>query len=1001
MAGEARKTVTVVFVDVSSSTSLGERLDAEALRDVMARYFATAQRVLERHGGLVEKFIGDAVMAVFGLPAVHEDDALRAVRAVAELRDEITVLNDELERQRGVRIALRTGINTGEVVVGDPGEQQFYATGDAVNVAARLEQAARPGDILLGKMTRSLVRDAVELEPLPALDLKGKDESVPAWRLVAVQPGAPPFTRRLEAPLIGRDAELDRLLATFMEARDERAPRLCTIVGAPGVGKSRLVAELIGQIVGEATVLTGRCLSYGEGITYWPLIEILRQAESKFDLPSVVPEQPLALVAGLVGKGEDQSGTEETFWAVRKLLEAIAREGPLVVVIDDVHWAESTFLDLIEHVLDFAQAVPLLVVASARPEFLEQRPTWASQRKDFALVHLDPLGSEDVGALIAALTVADLPQDTRLRIEVASAGNPLFLEQMVAMLSEGHGNGEISVPPTIQALLAARIDELTPDERAVVEPAAVVGHEFWRAALVELCPPGLGVSASLQRLVRKELIGRVGSSFVEEDAFRFHHVLIRDAAYAGIPKARRAELHERFADWLERTTPEFEEVVGYHLEHAFRYRQELGPVGEPEQALALRAAEKLQFAGRRAVDRADMSAAAGLLDRACSLMPMGRRERLELLVELARALEHVGEFQSAEDLLAAAIKEADTTDDRRIQLIARVEHASLHFTHNPEARAGEPRRVALETIPELEQLHDDEGLSRAWRLLGHEAWSACRWGELAETLTQALTYARRAGNRAEQIDHLGWLAAAFYHGPTPASRALERLGHLLEEAPPHSTVEAHAKTFMGGLHAMLGDFDEARELFDAGYAIFEEMGLITRLGGRSLVGADIEIWAGDLAAAEGRIRKGYLALERVGEVGRRSTVSAVLADVLYQQGNYDEAERFTAISEDLTAPGDVASEVGWRFVRAELLARRGEVPAAEALMNEATEQVERTDFLNLRASVALARAELDRLAGEPREAHSSIERAIALYEQKENVVAAERTRARLAELKTA
>jgi class 3 adenylate cyclase/tetratricopeptide (TPR) repeat protein len=999
MTSEARKTVTVVFTDVTGSTSLGEQLDPEALRDVMARYFATAQNTFERHGGTVEKFIGDAVMAVFGIPSVHEDDALRAVRAAAELRDELGALNEELERERGVRIALRMGVNTGEVVVGDPDGREFFATGDAVNVAARLEQAAAPGEILIGESTRALVRDAANIEPVDELDLKGKTDRVPAWRVRAVEAGAPAFTRRLDAPLVGRREELERLLALYREACHQGASRLCTILGAPGMGKSRLAAELAARVGAEATVLVGRCLSYGEGITYWPLVEIVREAEQRFDLAELVPERPLQLVRGLLGREAAASEREEGFWAVRKLFEALARPRPLVVLLDDVQWAEPTFLDLVEHVLDFAEGAPLFLVAQARPEFIEARPLWASRRDDLELIHLEALRTDEMDALLDALPAGNgLSPETRGRIEEASAGNPLFLEQMLAMLSEnGHdrATGEIDAPPTIQALLAARIDELALEERAVVEPAAVIGQEFWRAALVELCP-GLPISASLQRLARKELIGRVHSSFVEDDAFRFRHVLIRDAAYSGISKARRAELHNRFADWLEQAMPEFDEIIGYHLEQAVGYRGELGPFGEAEDSLALRAAEKLAAAGRRAAERSDMAAAAGLLGRAHSLIPAGRSERLELVVELARALENIGEIQAAEELLAQAIEEAETTGDRRIQLLAGVEHASLYFTHNPAASAGDAGRVALESIPELEQLQDDEGLARAWRLLSHEGWAACQWEEVTRAIDRALDYASRAGNRAEQSDHLGWLTAALYHGPTPASEAIGRLERVLEEADQHSTVEAHAKTFLGGLHAMVGNFGVARRLFDEGYAIFREMGLVTRLGGRSLVGGDIEVWSGDLPAAEKCVREGYVALEEIGESGRRSTVAAVLADLLYQQGKYDEADRFTVISEQLTTTGDIASEVGWRLVRAEVLARRGEHEDAEKLMLEASDRVEKTDFLNFQASVMLARAELARLAGTPQQAAELVEQAVAIYERKENLAAAGRAQKLLA-----
>jgi class 3 adenylate cyclase/tetratricopeptide (TPR) repeat protein len=1000
MAGEARKTVTIVFTDVTGSTSLGEQLDPEALRGVMARYFETAQTVLERHGGTVEKFIGDAVMAVFGIPTMHEDDALRAVRAAAELRDELETLNVELEQERGVRIALRTGVNTGEVVVGDPSAQQFYATGDAVNVAARLEQAAGPGEILIGDSTRQLVRDAAELEPVDDLDLKGKTERVPAWRLARVEPGAAGFARRLESPLVGRREELERLAELYGEARDSRSPRLCTILGAPGVGKSRLTAELAAHVEREATVLLGRCLSYGEGITYWPLVEIVQQAEQRFPLGDMLAERPRELIETLTGSGQAGGSTEEAFWAVRKLFEALARERPLVIVLDDVHWAEATFLDLVEHVLEFAEDAPLLLVALARPEFLDKRPLWASQQEDRSLVRLEQLTDEQAETLIDTLAgAAKLPPETRRRIGDASEGNPLFLEQMLAMLSgDGQGDGDVAVPPTIQALLAARIDELGAEERAVVEPAAVIGQEFWREALLELCPADVGLSASLQRLVRKELIGRARSSFEKEDAFHFRHILVRDAAYSGIAKSRRAELHERFADWLERTMPEYEEIVGYHLEQAYRYHEELAPVGRAEQSLALRAAESLEAAGRRAAERGDMAATAALLRRALALIPVGRPGRLDLVPELAYALVHLGELVSAEKVLREAVDEAAGAADRQVQLRLRIEYAAHRVAHDPGFRAGDARRIAMETIPELEELDDDDGLARAWRLLSYEGWVACRWGEMAEALDRALERARRAGNRREEADDLRWLSNAVYWGPTPAPEAITRLERMLEDPGSDTLAQATVLTNLGGLNAMCGWFDEARHLRDRGQAIFREMGVLLRVGGSSLIAANIEVFAGDLPAAELALRHAVEVLERIGETGVRSTVVGYLAEVLYGQGKEDEAERFTEISEALTGSGDVASEVQWRHVRAKILARRGEIGPAEELMAKAVEFVETTDFLNLRGAVLLSRAELARLIGKPEQAPSLFEEAIRTFEQKGNLAEAERTRALLSEL---
>ena len=840
MAGEARKTVTIVFTDVTGSTSLGEQLDPEALRGVMARYFETAQSVLERHGGTVEKFIGDAVMAVFGIPTMHEDDAVRAVRAAVELRDELETLNVELEQERGVRIALRTGVNTGEVVVGDPATQHFYATGDAVNVAARLEQAAGPGEILIGDSTRHLVRDAVQLESVDDLGLKGKTDRVPAWRLTRVDPEATGFARRLESPLVGREDELGRMLESFERARDGRHPGLCTVLGMPGVGKSRLMAELGARVGGEATVVVGRCLSYGEGITFWPLVEIVQGLDDLFSLAELIPERPLAQVRALTGSAEGAGSTEESFWAIRKLLEAVARERPLVVVLDDVQWAEATFLDLVEHVLEFAENAPLLLVALARPEFLDERPLWASHRDDLTLIRLEPLSDEQTAVLIDALAAdAPLPEEVRRRVGAASAGNPLFLEQMLAMLSgNGHAAGDVAVPPTIQALLAARIDELAPDERAVAEPAAVVGQEFWREAVVELCPPETAVSASLQRLVRKELIGRARSSLAEGDAFRFRHILIRDAAYAGIAKGRRAELHERFAGWLEHTAPEYEEIVGYHLEQSFHYREELGPLGESERQLGRRAGERLGSAGLRASDRGDVIAAVSLLDRAVALLPPLDPRRFDLLGALGSALEHGGRLEEAQVLLAEAAREAANAGDRRAEMRLRIELALVRFGQAEAAAPDELEPLVDEAVSVFDEFGDDVGLAATWTLSAFESWAALRWQEMSEKMERAIAHARRAGNQAAINRCFGWLTPSYIFGPTPVAEAIARIEEIRAESEPGSLGEATTLTALGWLEAMRGDVEKGRALYRQGSEQLIELGALVRRAGRSMVGAE-------------------------------------------------------------------------------------------------------------------------------------------------------------------
>ena len=513
-------------------------------------------------------------MGVFGVPAVHEDDALRALRAAAELRDSISALNEELERDYAVSVQVRVGVNTGEVVTGT---EERLATGDAVNVAARLEQAAQPGEILIGEETLALARDAVDVEPLEALVAKGKSEPVRAFRLVTVRKDAPAFERRLDSAMVGRVRELALLRQAFERAVSESGCHLFTMLGPAGVGKSRLVAELLGSLGGEVAVLSGRCLSYGEGITYWPLIEIFRQADAEDELTDSLA----------------QTSSEETFWSVRTWLERRARERPLVLVLDDLHWAEPTFLDLVEHVADWSRDAPILLLCIARAELLDARPAWSGGKLNATTVLLEPLSEPESEELVTNLVgQVSVDERTRRRIVDAAEGNPLFVEEMLAMVAEDDGAREpMEVPPTIHALLAARLDRLQPRERQVVERASVEGKVFHRGAVAELTPEEMRpeVAAHLLALVRKELIRPDEGDMPGEDAFRFRHLLIRDAAYQSLPKEERAFLHERLASWMERVAAnriqDYEEILGYHLEQAHRLRAELGPLDRAGRAL--------------------------------------------------------------------------------------------------------------------------------------------------------------------------------------------------------------------------------------------------------------------------------------------------------------------------------------------------------------------------------------------------------------------------------
>ncbi len=502
---DQRKIVTVLFTDVADYTPLSEQLDPEALRSIMLRFFDVVRSAIERHGGTVGKYIGDAVLAVFGVPRVHEDDALRAVRAAVEIREALEELNDDLARERAVTLVTRTGIHTGEVMAGDPSSSESFVVGDTVNVAARLEQTAPPGEILIGATTRTLVGDDVDVDGLGSLDLKGKTGPVAAYRVVGVRSIAAGRERRLDAPLVGRERQLRALHDALDAAAASRAPSLFTVLGSAGVGKSRLVAEFLADVP-DAAVHSGRCLSYGEGITYWPVGEIVRSIVGVPDVATgteVVDGLSSALagaseaeaitsrLAGLIDATADPVAREDGFWAVRRFFEQTAESGPLVLVFDDVQWAEPALLDLIEHIADWSRGAPIVLLCAARPELLDVRPGWGGGKPNATTTSLEALTAAESEVLIGNLLGGGLPGEITDRIVAAAEGNPLFVEEMLGMLIDDallvqHNGGweavgdlaDVAVPATVQSLISARIDRLDREDRMVIERGAVEGSLF-------------------------------------------------------------------------------------------------------------------------------------------------------------------------------------------------------------------------------------------------------------------------------------------------------------------------------------------------------------------------------------------------------------------------------------------------------------------------------------------------------------------------------------------
>jgi class 3 adenylate cyclase/tetratricopeptide (TPR) repeat protein len=1033
---EVRKTITVLFADVTGSTALGEQLDPETMRSIMARYFTMMKAVVEHHGGTVEKFIGDAVMAVFGIPQVHEDDALRAVRAAADIRAELARLNTELEQSRRIAIRFRTGVNTGEVVAGDPATGQTLVTGDTVNTAARLEQHAPPGDILIGQATYGLVRDAVEVEPVEPVVAKGKAAPVPAWRLINIRPGEAGRRRRLDAPLVGRERELARLEQAFRQAVADSVCGLFTLLGSAGVGKSRLVAEFTAGLAAEATVLRGHCLSYGEGITYWPIGEIVRSAAGidEADSAEGARVKLRAMLAGerdadvlaarissAIGLSAESAPQEEIFWAIRKLIEHLARERPLVVVVEDIHWAEPTLLDLLEHIVDWSRDAPFLILCPARPDLLDVRPGWGGGKLNATTVLLEALPADATGRLIGALPGGSALSGPVLdRVAAAAEGNPLFLEEMLAMLVDDGLLAEspdgtwsataelaaVRVPASISALLAARLEQLDPAERDVAERASVVGRVFEAAAVSELSEAARrpAVGPSLLALVRKELVRPDRSQLTAGDAFRFRHILIRDAAYAALPKADRAALHERFADWLERTPgerlAELEEIVGHHLEQAHQYRTELGETGPALDALGRRAGERLAAAGKRASERGDAGAAVELLRRAAGHIPhdvgTGRAVRLTLgwaLFDLGRLDDTVAEMDRLTEAARTAGEVSMEAQARLLRLQARSHRGEIEVI-GPEFGS------ELDTIQELvEGGADAPTAARYWENRADRQWNLGDFDGAAAATLREIDFATESGDRRTVFEAQLLLGIQLLSGPASVAEAIEQF-ELVLGSPGLSRAEAAAIFYrLAILRAMEGRFDDARALIARSESVFDELGNPIELGQLYVDAAWVERLAEDLESEIAWLDRSITTLRQAGVEGWIPYSFGRKAFSEARQGAIDRARR------DLT---DAERDVSYRnavlcaLVRCHAVLHDGDAAGAIREIDEAERLSRETGkFVNVRMEALVEIAALSFRVGQRQRAIDTVGEAIELARAKGNVAILRRAERELAEYRRA
>jgi DNA-binding SARP family transcriptional activator len=901
--------------------------ESEVDRNAAAAALAEIELVVERHGGSSRQLLAEETIAVF---TAHDDDVARALSAATEIRAALPV-------DLSARIAIER---------------------DGGDVAARrLLETAAPDDLLLGPDALQLVPSAVDVVP---------QEAAGGYRVLRFDARSEPFVRRFETPLVGREAELERLEAALEEAVEAGAPRRVVVVGDPGIGKTRLARELIERVTGSSRVLTGRCAAFGQGAALLPLVEILQQVGVFEDELAGQPD-----TERVAARLREQSlyDKSEGFWAWRRLIEAMAGSLPVVLLLEDAHWATPTLLDLVDYLNGWTNA-PLFLLVLARPELLDTRPEW---RDD--VLALEPLSKAESLQLASSLA-SDVPAGAVERAE----GNPLFLEQLIASQAD-------EPPPTLEALIESRLGQLPASERAVLERASVVGREFWRAAVEDASPKEErdGVGAVLMALARRRLVHPERAVLPGEDGFRFHHGLIRDAAYAGLSPATRAELHEVAARSLEASHREFDELIGYHLEQAAASHNALGA---PQPLLEREAGSRLGSAAVRAFKRWDVSTSIDLLRRAVSLLPE-EPERLELDWTLGTALKFAGD-PGAEDVLERVVETAVRAGHTAIEIRANIELLAPRLGRN-ELSASAALDLLDAGVATLEEAGDEFGLGRAWHLMSFVKGAYLFQIDLAEAAAaKAREYYRRSG--FIQAAAVPLVATAMHEGPTPVEEALSRCEELLMEAET-PVWQSFVLPHMAGLEAMAARFERARDLLELARSQrreFYDRGTIVTSW--SWYAGLVELLAGEYGRAEAVLSESVAALRIANDRAWLSTNLALFAEALYSQGRYEDG--LDASTEALSvAPSDYlfAQSRACR-VHAKLLARATRMEEATAMIAEALTRLATTDALDERGQTSAAAGEVFALAGD-QVAEKRFSEALELAELKGNVALAEQVRA--------
>ncbi len=1011
--GAVRRTVTIMFADLVGSTAFGEAVDAETARREMGAYHELARTVTEGHGGAVVKYIGDGVMIGFGVREVAEDDADRAVRAGLELQRRFEEITEGIRTRHGAEVSLRVGINTGEVVIS---EDDADMVGDPINTAARIEAQCTPGRVLVGEQTWRLTRSSVDYEVLGEVEVKGKSEPIATFQVLAAVED-----EEVATPFVGREGELATLTAALENTIADGAPQLVTVIGSPGVGKTRLAAELAGR-ASEVTSFDLRVDRAGAA-TFEPVADLLRAVS---ELPAGLSDEAttehlrafvgeaddadrlVPLLAGFVGAAPLRS-TEESFWAARRLVELVVATRPAVIVVDDIQWAEPLFLDLLEHLVEWTEGAAF-VVALARPEIRDIRPAFAAVGRRvsevIALEGLDPATMAELATGI--LGGGELPTELTARLPDSTEGNPLFVRELVRMLVDDEVIVEspsgwvlaidaeaVDVPPTIISLLASRVERMDDDERRVVEAASVVGSEFARGAVGTLLP-NLGAAQLdriLERLRRQEIVDPTGSYWGDEPVWRFHHVLIRDAAYRRLLKERRIDMHRRVGQWTEATATalggEHEISIAFHYEQAHGYLRELG-TDDDAATLGGRAAELLALAAERALARDDLASAGSLATRALGVLDDNDPRRAELLLSACEAWFGAGRVHDGAPHLDELRRR--TGDDRIAAWTAAFEGQHVVLTEPDRLNEVEP--IVADAAEQLAAAGDDAGVAKARLVRALILARTGRVGECENELDAALAAARAADDRRRITAVLGAAPLAALWGPSPVARAGGRcldIVRLLRITSASPMVEAVSIRCQAVLEAMRGRFVEARTLIGRSQAIVEELGLRHGILECRMFAGYIELLAGNPGAAEPHLRVAHAGLGTLGVGADAGQAAALLSRSLLAQGRTDEAAEFADESARL-AGQNLQTGIASRAAQAEIAAHQGRVADALRLADEAVAIGAETDLTMDHANALLSLAGIQHLHGDGRAADDSTRLAAQLFADKGAVVAEAPTR---------